>query len=230
MTEETELDALQRRLGARFRRPLLLERAVTHRSYANEQGLEHNYERLEFLGDSVIGLVVAEWLFRSRPDLPEGGLSELMAYLVSRPVLAERAATIGLGAALKLGIGEERSGGREKPSLLADALEAVIGALFLDGGLERCRQVVVPMIEAAIERRGERGAGDAKMRLQELAQARSWQLPEYRHVREEGPDHSKRFSVECWVEGRRRGSASARSKKRAEQRAAAEALDSLAGD
>ena len=225
--KKKELKEIERRLGIRFRRRELLERALTHRSYANEQALEHNYERLEFLGDSVLGLLTAEWLYESRPEMPEGGLSELKAYLVSRPVLAEHATAIGLGEALQLGVGEERSGGRDKPSLLADAFEAVIGAVYLDRGSKRCRKLLVPMFERSLEDRGARGHTAAKTRLQELVQARSWPLPEYRHVAQEGPDHRKRFTVECWVDGRQLGSASGRSKKVAEQKAAAEALEQL---
>lgn len=223
------LKRFQRRLGARFRRKALLEKALTHSSYANERGLEKNYERLEFLGDSVLAVVVAEWLFATHPGMPEGGLSELKSYLVSRPVLAEHARAIGLGEVLRLGVGEERSGGRTKPSLLADALESVIGAVFLDRGLKRCRKILIPMLEAALERRQELGLADAKTRLQELAQARSWELPEYRLVAEEGPDHRKRFTVACWVGGELRGQGAGRSKKVAEQRAAASALESLDG-
>ncbi len=175
----------------------------------------------------MLGLVAAEWLFATQPGMPEGGLSELKSYLVSRPVLAEHALAIGLGEVLKLGVGEERSGGRAKPSLLADAMESVVGALFLDRGLRRCRKILIPMFEAALERRRTLGSSDAKTRLQEVVQARSWALPEYRLAAEEGPDHRKRFLVECWIEGRQRGSGSGRSKKLAEQRAAANALESL---
>ncbi len=222
-----ELREFQRRLGARFRSSALLESALTHRSYAHEQGLADNYERLEYLGDSVLGLVTAEWLFETYPEMPEGGLSELKAFLVSRPVLAEHAITIGLGEILRLGVGEERSGGREKPSLLADALEAVVGAAFLDRGLKRCRRILVPMFEEALEKREKLGWAEAKTRLQELTQARSWQRPDYRLVAEAGPDHDKTFTVECWVEGRKVGSGTGGSKKLAEQRAAAGALARL---
>lgn len=223
-----ELKKFERRLGVRFKKRALLERALTHRSYANEQGLEENYERLEFLGDSVLGLVAAEWLFATHPDMPEGGLSELKAYLVSRPVLAEHATSVGLGEVLRVGVGEERSGGRDKPSLLADALESVIGAVFLDRGMKRCRRLLVPMFENALDLRESLGRAAAKTRLQELAQARSWPLPDYRHIAEEGPDHRKRFTVECWVDGRLLASASGRTKKVAEQKAAAGALAELA--
>ncbi len=218
----------ERRLGVRFRRRELLEGALTHRSYANEQGLETDYERLEFLGDAVLGLVVTEWLFETHPELPEGGLSEIRAYLVSRPVLAEHAARLELGSVLRLGVGEERSGGRAKPSLLADAVESVVGALFLDRGLSRCRKLLIPLVEAALERRAGIGVSDAKTLLQELTQSRGWQLPEYRHVSETGPDHQKSFSVECWVDGALCAVAEGSSKKLAEQRAATEALEALA--
>lgn len=224
------LKLFQRRLGARFRERTLLETALTHRSYANEQGLGDNYERLEFLGDAVLGIVAAEWLYDRYPDVDEGGLSELKAYLVSRPVLAGHATRLELGTILRLGVGEERSGGRTKSSLLADALEAVVGALYLDRGLKHVRRALEPMLEAALEGRRAVAWAQAKGRLQELAQARSWDLPDYRVVGEEGPDHEKRFTVECWVNGSRVGVAEAGSKKIAEQRAATLALDTLIPD
>ncbi len=220
---ENALGVLEDRLGHRFERRELLERAVTHRSFANERGTVEHYERLEFLGDSVLGLLAAEWLFRRHPDLAEGQLSKLKAVLVSEPVLARWASRLGVGEALRLGVGEERSGGREKPSLLADALEALLGAVHLDGGLEATRRVVAPLLEEAMaELPG--ASHDAKTRLQELAQARGLRLPEYRHVRQEGPDHRKRFTAECWVDGQRVGVGAGHSKKLAEQRAAAGAL------
>lgn len=221
------LKLLQQRLRVRFRSRALLETALTHRSYANEQGLGENYERLEFLGDVVVGLVTAEWLYHRYPDVDEGGLSELKAYLVSRPVLAECASDLGLGELLRLGRGEERSGGRSKASILADALEAVVGALYLDRGLKHAQRVLSPVLEGALDGRRRVGWAEAKGRLQELAQARSWELPDYRLVAEEGPDHERRFTVECWLEGERIGVAEAGSKKIAEQRAAAAALDLL---
>lgn len=221
------LVALAARLGVELDDHPALEAALTHRSYANEQGLAENYERLEFLGDAVLGLISAEWLFGSYPGKTEGGLSELNAYLVSQPVLAGYAHELGLGELLRLGVGEERSGGRLKASLLADSLEAVVGALFLGGGLEAARSAVGPMFEQALARRTERDHPEAKTRLQELTQARLLELPEYRHVGEEGPDHHKCFSVECWIDGRLAGSGKGRSKKLAEQRAAGEALAAL---
>src|SRR3954462_6238325 len=137
---------LEERLGYRFKRLDLLSLALTHRSWANEQGVPENYERLEFLGDSVLGLISAEWLYLRHPELPEGELSKLKAQIVSRPALARNAEEIGLGAVLRIGGGGGGSGGRTKASLLADSMEAVFGALFLDGGLEAARRIIVPML------------------------------------------------------------------------------------
>ncbi len=222
--EREILRRLERRLGYRLRSRGLLQLALTHPSFANEQGLAGDYERLEFLGDSVLGLAAAEWLFSSYPEVAEGEMSELKAYLVSGPTLAQWARTLELGAALRLGVGEDRSGGRSKASLLADVFEAVLGALFLDRGWNAARAFVVPMFKEALERRPALHLGDAKTRLQEAAQARGQSLPEYRLVREEGPDHDKRFTVECWFDGAALSEGRGRSKKLAEQRAAATAL------
>ncbi|HEX2252479.1 MAG TPA: ribonuclease III [Thermoanaerobaculia bacterium] len=219
--------ALERLFGHRFRRRELLDMALTHRSHTHESGTEGNYERLEFLGDAVLGMLTAEWLYGERPDLPEGELSKLKSYLVSREVLAQRAEVLGLGDALRLGVGEERSGGRRKASLLADVMESVIGAVYLDGGLEAARKVVRPLLEEGLALR-ERTKVDPKTRLQELSQARGWDLPEYRLAEESGPDHAKLFTVECRLRGRLAGTGSGRSKKVAEQAAAAAALSSVA--
>jgi ribonuclease III len=215
----------EKRIGYRFRQLPLLELALTHRSYANEQGFETNYERLEFLGDAVLGLVTTEWLYRSHPDLPEGDLTKRKNHLVSKDVLAPYAEQVGLGEEIRLGVGEERSGGRGKTSLLADSMEAVFGAVYLDGGLEAARGAILPMLEGGS---GERAPAaidrDAKTRLQEVAQGRGWALPEYRLTAEAGPDHSKVFTVECWVHGECCGQGEGPSKKIAEQRAASAAL------
>jgi len=216
--------ALERRLGYRFRRQELLERALTHRSYSNERSLAHNNERLEFLGDSVLGLIVVEWLFREHPEVDEGELSKLKAHLVSERVLARVARSVGLGEHLLLGVGEDRSGGRDKSSILADSMEAVIGAAFLDGGLKAAARLVAPMTEPAAGGSTDGAVDDAKSRLQEAVQARGWALPRYRLVEERGPDHQKVFRVECLVKGRPLGSGEGRSKKAAERDAAAEAL------
>ena len=223
----------EKRLGHRFRRPELLELALTHRSRANERGTEEHYERLEFLGDAVLGLVCAEWLYRHQPDLPEGELSRLKAQLVSRTALARHAGAIDLGAVLRVGVGEERSGGRAKASLLADSLEAVFGAVYLDAGLAAAAKVIDRML-APMLAPGEDGDGrtqllgaDAKTSLQEIAQGQGLALPEYRHVAVSGPDHDRLYQVECWLDGRRAGEGQGPSKKMAEQRAAADALARL---
>ncbi len=221
------LDAFEQRLGYRFERRELLERALTHRSYANERGLDADYERLEFLGDAVLGLATAERLFAERPRRSEGELTRRLGHLVSSRVLARRAAELGVGEALRLGVGEERSGGRTKASLLADALEAVLGAVFLDGGYEAARTVADRLVEAAVEA-GEGGAArDSKTRLQELLQGRGLGRPDYREVGTAGPDHDKRFRIDCWLGDRLLGSGEGRSKKLAEQAAATAALEEL---
>jgi ribonuclease-3 len=205
---------LEKRLGYRFKRLDLLELALTHRSWANEQGIPEHYERLEFLGDAVLGLVTAEWLYQNHPELPEGDLSKHKAQLVSRDSLARHALDIGLGPALRIGVGEDRSGGRTK----------VFGALFLDGGLEPARKVILAMVTDAFAELSRQVVTDAKTQLQEVAQALGWALPEYRITDSLGPDHSKTFVVECWLAGELGGRGEGPSKKVAEQRAATDAL------
>src|SRR5579863_812502 len=223
----------EKRLGHRFRHPELLELALTHRSHANERGAEEHYERLEYLGDAVLGLATAEWLYRMHPELPEGELSRLKAQLVSRGTLARHAAAIALGEVLRLGVGEERSGGRSKASLLAESLEAVFGAVYLDAGLTAAAKVIhlmlEPMLEAA-EGRSQLLGADAKTRLQEIVQARGGSLPEYRHTGATGPDHNRLYRVECWLDGTQAGAGEGSSKKLAEQRAAADALGRLTAE
>jgi len=209
---------LEKSLGHRFKRADLLELALTHRSWANEQGIPEHYERLEFLGDAILGMITAEWLYQNHPELPEGELSKRKAQLVSRPALAHHAEKIDLGPTLRIGVGEDRSGGRTKASLLADSMEAVFGAVYLDGGLEAARNVILPMLEEAGL------AADAKTQLQEVTQALGWDLPDYRLAAATGPDHSKVFTVEVWVGGELAGQGEGPSKKMAEQKAAAEAL------
>lgn len=217
------LAALETRLRHHFGDPALLETALTHRSYANEQGLNENYERLEFLGDAVLDLLTAEWLYRGAPEASEGYLTRRKSHLVSEPILARMADSLGLGELLRLGVGEARSGGDGKPSLLADVLEALIGALYLDGGLGAARRFVESLLEA-MGGEGERRFRDAKSALQEYLQARGRQLPRYVLKATEGPDHAKHFTVECRVRGLVVGVGSGRSKKIAEQAAAEDAL------
>ncbi len=198
-----------------------------HRSYCAEHPEAQSNERLEFLGDAVLGLVVTVHVYGEYPDLPEGELAKLRASVVNADVLAELAEDVGLGAALLLGKGEESSGGRTKPSILADAMEAVIAAAYLDGGWDAADDLVLSLLQDRI-RVAAAGPGgqDFKTRLQELAAQRFDQLPRY-SVRAEGPDHSKRFFASVRLDGQVRGEGEGRSKKQAEQAAARAAWESL---
>lgn len=220
------VETLEAALGYVFVDRELLLLALTHRSFSNERGLDGNYERLEFLGDAIFGLVTARWLYDRQPELPEGELAKLKSHLVSAQVLAAHAQEIQLGQVLRLGIGEDRSGGRRKISILADAMEALFGAAYLDGGLPAARQVVEPILLAAYEKI-EASHSDAKTRLQELAQSLKLGLPEYVMVEASGPDHDKMFSVECRIGGELFGQGGGKSKKTAEQVAARAALGRL---
>jgi ribonuclease-3 len=222
-----DLAPLEEKLGYVFADRSLAEEAVTHSSFAHELGRGAHYERLEFLGDAVLGLVTADFLFSRNREHPEGELSRSKADLVSAASLAAWAEAIALGEALRLGVGEERAGGRAKASLLADAVEALFGAVFLDAGFAPASAVVRRYLEWAIDRPVEARAADAKTALQELAQGRRWELPVYRIVEEVGPDHDKRFTVEVDLQGGLAGRGVGRTKKAAEQAAAAAALDGL---
>ena len=205
----------------------LATRAVTHRSFAYEHGGLPTNERLEFLGDSVLGLVVTEELYRRHPDLPEGQLAKLRAAVVNSRALAEVARTIGVGAYLRLGRGEEASGGRDKSSILADAVEALIGAVYLARGVEETRALILRLFAPLLEAAAQLGAGlDWKTSLQELAASRSLGVPEY-VVTEDGPDHAKAFHATAIVAGSPAGEGDGRSKKEAEQRAAEQAWTAL---
>jgi ribonuclease-3 len=197
-----------------------LEHALTHRSYAYENGDPPTNERLEFLGDSVLGLVVTDTLFRRYPDLAEGQLAKLRAAVVQMGALAAVARALNLGAYLRLGRGEEATGGRDKSSILADTLEAVIGAIYLDLGLTEASALVHQLFDPVIERSGRLGAGlDWKTSLQELTALEMLGVPEYL-VEDSGPDHQKFFSAVVRVAGKTFGSGEGRSKKAAEQQAA----------
>jgi ribonuclease-3 len=193
---------------------------MAHRSWCAESPGETSNERLEFLGDAVLGLVITDHLFRSYPDLPEGELAKVRASVVNSETLAEVAADLGLGEALLLGKGEASSGGREKPSILADAMEAVIGAVYLDGGWSAAATLVMGLLGDRVEE-GAAGPGgqDYKTRLQELAARHFDRLPRY-EVTDDGPDHAKRFFATVLVGGVVRGKGEGRSKKQAEQQAA----------
>jgi len=228
-TTSAEVDArLQLALGWTFKDHSLLDRALTHRSFCSENNVEASNERLEFLGDSVLGFVVTTFVYDEYPALPEGELAKLRATVVSAETLAEVANEIDLGAALRLGKGEDSSGGRAKSSILADAMEAVIAAVYLDGGLEPAARVVLASLESRIREQAiGPGGGDYKTRLQELTQRVQREMPAYTLVEERGPDHEKEFVVELAVGGRVLGRGVGRSKKLAEQAAAMEALAAL---
>ena len=221
---------LEKKLNYTFRNQALLEEALNHSSYANEnkaKGLQSN-ERLEFLGDSVLGMVVADYLFRTHPDLPEGDLTRTRAALVCEGSLVEVAQCLELGAYLKLGKGEEAGGGRERPSIIADAVEAVLAAVYLDGGIGSARKIIQKFILSR-EVAGLTKPRDYKTALQELVQRESGQVLAYQLVGEEGPDHDKRFFVEVDLNGTPVGSGQGRSKKEAEQMAAKAAIGKLGG-
>ena len=214
-------------IGYKFKNPKLLETALTHTSYANESRtpVQHN-ERLEFLGDSVLGMVVADYLFRTHPDLPEGDLTRTRAALVCEGSLVEVAQCLELGAYLKLGKGEEAGGGRERPSIIADAVEAVLAAVYLDGGIGSARKIIQKYILSR-EVAGLTKPRDYKTALQELVQRESGQVLGYQLIGAEGPDHAKIFSVEVDLNGIPIGQGRGRSKKEAEQNAARAAIEKL---
>jgi ribonuclease-3 len=201
--------------------------ALMHRSFAFEQGQPVTNERLEFLGDAVLGLVITDMAYRGFPDLSEGDLAKLRAAMVNMATLADLGREIGLGSALKLGKGEDLSGGREKASILADGVEAVLGAIYLDRGIKTAQHLIErlfwPRITAYVRGEGER---DYKTILQELAAQDLGRLPEYRVV-ERGPDHQKEFTATVYLADEEFGTGTGRSKKEAEQRAAREAHERL---
>ena len=222
---------LEAAIGYHFHNIALLQNALTHSSYANERW--HNSllsnERLEFLGDSVLGMLVAEYLFRNFPDRPEGELTRMRADMVCEQTLAAAAERIGLGTHLLLGHGEEQGGGRTRSSILADAMESVIAACFLDGGIEAALQIVRKYIFVEVPVTKLHNA-DYKTRLQEMVQQKKNQVLSYTLVGQSGPDHDKRFDVEVSLNGKVVGSGSGSSKKRAEQMAAKNAIEKLFPD
>ena len=221
-----DLGDLAGRLGHDFADPGLLVLAMAHRSWASEQ-VQGSNERLEFLGDAVLGLVVTNHMYRAYPDLPEGDLAKMRAGVVNAVSLSEVARELGLGACLLLGRGEQLTGGRDKTSILADALEAVIGAVYLDGGWEAAESMVMRLFGDRIGRSAAGpGGDDYKTRLQEFCARRFDSLPLYR-LSDSGPDHAKLFRAVVVVAGEERGRGEGRSKKAAEQVAAREAWMSL---
>ena len=221
------MKTLEEKLGYTFRDPALLENALTHSSCANEsRGKLQSNERLEFLGDSILGMVVAEHLFRNHPDLPEGELTRTRAALVCEDSLVEVAQALGLGSYLKLGKGEEAGGGRNRPSIRADAVEAVLAAVYLDGGIGSARKIIQKYILSK-EIAGMKAVRDYKTALQELVQRESGRVLKYCLTGEAGPDHNKRFFVDVQLNGVPVGSGEGRSKKEAEQMAAKAAIQAL---
>ena len=222
------LSELEAGLGYTFRDKSILENALTHSSYANEnreRGL-HDNERLEFLGDSILGFVVADYLYRSFPDKPEGELTRIRADLVCEKNLARAAATIRLGSFLLLGHGEEHGGGRKRDSIVSDAMESVIAASYMDGGFSAAKEIIDRLILCDVPA-GKPHNFDYKTALQELVQRKKDQVLRYELIGESGPDHDKKFDVEVLLNGKPCGKGTGSSKKRAEQAAAAAAIDGL---
>ena len=221
------MEELEKKLNYAFQDHALLEEALCHSSYANEHRAEHlsSNERLEFLGDSVLGFVTAEFLFAQHPDLPEGDLTRIRAALVCEQSLYEVARKLNLGAYLKLGRGEESGGGRTRTSILADATEAVFAAVYLDSGISAASALIHQvLLDAEKEEVVEERRRDYKTALQELVQRQADQVLTYRMAGEQGPDHAKVFLAEVLLNGVPIGSGSGHSKKEAEQAAARTAL------
>lgn len=224
------MEELEEQLNYQFRNPELIREAMSHSSYANEHRAEHlsSNERLEFLGDSVLGFVAAEFLFAQHPDLPEGDLTRIRAALVCEQSLYEVAKKLNLGRYLKLGRGEETGGGRERTSILADATEAMFAAVYLDGGMEQASALIHRvLLEAEREEAVEERRRDYKTALQELVQRQSDQTLTYHLIGEQGPDHNKTFLSEVRLNGVPISSGEGHSKKEAEQAAARTALEAM---
>jgi ribonuclease III len=229
VTEQLYAD-LRAALGDPVLDPELLELALTHRSFAYENGGLPTNERLEFLGDSVLGVVITETLYRTHPDLSEGRLAKLRAAVVNARALAEVARTIGLGPSIRLGKGEESTGGHDKSSILADTVEALIGATYLSGGFESARALVHLLFDPLLDAAAALGAGlDWKTSLQEFCAEHDLGVPQY-VIEDAGPDHLKTFTAQVRVADRLHGHGVGRSKKEAEQQAAEAAYGTLAAE
>ena len=223
------MKTLEEKIGYTFRDRTLLENALTHSSCANEsRGKLQSNERLEFLGDSILGMVVADHLYRTFPDLPEGDLTRIRANLVCEGSLVLVAKEWDLGRYLKLGKGENACGGRSRPSILADAVEAVLAAVFLDGGLAHDRDIIQRFLLDRMEQ-VNRASRDHKTYLQELVQRKSGQVLSYELIGESGPDHNKTFQMQVLLNGQPIGQGTGHSKKEAEQAAANAAIERLEG-
>ena len=223
------METLEARIGYTFHDRRLLQNALMHSSYANEnraRGCTSN-ERLEFLGDSVLGMVTAMRLYRLYPDMPEGKLSRLRAELVCEQSLHAVALELGIGSYIRLGHGEARNGGRERPSILADAVEAIIAAIYLDGGLESAQRFILDHILTGLAEGQMHHVADYKTDLQERVQRKPGQALEYTLLSESGPDHNKSFTMNVLLNGSEIGRGTGRTKKEAEQSAAKSALERM---
>ncbi len=220
------MNELERKIGYEFKDAQLLSVALTHSSFSNESknGIECN-ERLEFLGDSVLSLIVTNYIFLNFSQLPEGDLTQIRASLVCEKTLYKFAKEIGLGEHIKLSKGERHGGGADRPSILSDAFEALIAAIFLDGGYDKAKEFVLDFIISEIKTLRKRPVKDFKTTLQEIVQKNPGEKIEYRLISESGPDHNKHFVAEVMLNSNSIGKGGGRSKKEAEQQAAREALE-----
>lgn len=224
MLENYSLELLEKRIGYKFKNIELLRQATTHSSFSNEQKINKspNYERLEFLGDAVLEMVSSEFLFNTNPDMPEGELSKTRASMVCESSLAMCAKDLEIGKFLRLGKGEESTGGRDRASITSDVMEAIIGAIFLDGGIEPAKSHIYKFILSDLE--DKMLFSDSKSKLQELVQGKLKKQFSYNLIGESGPEHDKIFKVEVEMDGKILGAGQGRTKKAAEQQAAYEAL------
>jgi ribonuclease III len=224
--QDSDLNKIQKSIRYSFKNLSLLKQALTHRSYANEHPEDdsgHN-ERFEFLGDAVLNLVLSDLLLKKFPDLSEGAISKIRAGLVNEKKLAQIAGLLGLGNYLMIGRGEELTEGRQKPSLLGDALEAFLGVVFLDGGFKSASRIIHRLFQSQFETDLPKSAGDYKTTLQEYCQGKLKQVPTYHLVKEEGPDHKKVFLVQVRINDQVVGMGEGKTKKEAQQKAAQKAL------
>lgn len=227
--QQRALEELENKIGYHFENKLLLRQALTHSSFANEQKVNkfEDYERLEFLGDAVLELVSSEFLFQENKEMPEGKLTRMRASIVCEQALAYCARQFGLETYILLGVGEERTGGRTKDSIISDVMEAIIGAIYIDSGMEQAAAFIQRFVLSDLEHK--KLFYDAKTILQEVIQQKNEGRLHYELIRESGPDHDKLFVVEARIDEKRIGEGTGKTKKAAEQQAAYEALVSLRG-
>ena len=224
-----EITGLEEKIGYQFKNKQLLETALTHSFYANERHSPacQSYERLEFLGDSILGIVTADFLYHHEPELPEGRMTRLRAELVCETSLHKVALELGISEYMRLGRGEEHTGGRQRPSILADMVEAIIAAMYIDSGMDQAREFIMTRVLKDAKIDDNHRTADYKTELQELVQRRSNQHISYELIGESGPDHCKTFTFQVCVNGLPVGEGSGRTKKEAEQQAAGRALEAM---